>query len=184
MECATPRYIVLLAIEPHGLHYTMSRHTTRRCDILVRGRLHSLNDRPSTRDYLFNSIEWHEYGVPHRRGDKPAVIDRHGAKWYQRGAHQRCGGGPTNMNFTLVWLVWSDDQGHTHRDGDKPASIVDWQLMWYIGGSLWRLTGPAVISVNEQSCTISWYERNFMKGRVYANGSNTCRWGVTHPCGV
>lgn len=68
-------------------------------------------------------LNWlNQNGLPHRDGDKPAWISRHG---------------------TLEWF----QNGKLHRDGDKPARIdANGALTWCQNSQWHRSCGPAEIN--------------------------------------
>lgn len=129
---------------------------------------HSVNDLPShviMRDGVQPYERWHQYGIIHRDGDKPAEIDHDGTyTYYKNGQVHRELGLPAVSLFGYDYF--GDDYKYTEKvrfswclcgnysrpEGDDgPVEITRTRQSWYIGQYgddkfCHRTTGPAIIN--------------------------------------
>lgn len=128
---------------------------------------HSVNDLPShtiVYDGVRTYERWHQYGILHRDGDKPAEIDHDGTCTYykngqvhrelglpavSRGGHEYFG---DNYEYTeKVRFSWCLNGNYARPEGDDgPVEITRTRKSWYIGQYgddkfRHRTTGPAEI---------------------------------------
>jgi hypothetical protein len=108
------------------------------------------NDGSHTHKFSDGTLQWYKNKLPHRDGDKPAIIRATGTlEWYKNGHPHRDGDKPAviRADGNLHWFK----NGVLHRDGDLPACIrVNGAREWYKNGERHRVTGPAVIKPNNK----------------------------------
>lgn len=99
------------------------------------------DERRATTSYMF-------FGMLHRGGDLPAVIQDDGVRsWYRFGRLHRIGGpARTWADGSEMWYV----DGKLHRDGDLPAAVyIGDSKRWYKNGEQHRDGGlPACVRID------------------------------------